>query len=194
MSARPETMPENDVIDLLVRQHEEIRRLFTEVRNIRTEERAEAFDRLRRFLAVHETAEELVVHPDARRVVPDGDRVVDALLEEENRAKRILKEMEDMGPHANDFMTKLTELKQAVLEHAEHEERDEFPHLREAHSSARRKAMGMAVKAVEALAPTHPHAGVESAKANLLVGPYAAMLDRSRDVLSQTLRRFTGGS
>lgn len=191
MSARPETMPENDVVDLLVRQHEEIRHLFTEVRNINTAERAEAFDRLRRFLAVHETAEELIVHPHARQVVPDGDRVVAARLAEENEAKKILREMERMGPHANDFMTKLTELKQAVLEHAEHEERDEFPYLKAAHSDARLKAMGLAVKAVEALAPTHPHPGVESVKANVIVGPYAAMLDRSRDLLTQALRRFT---
>jgi hypothetical protein len=32
---------------------------------------------------------------------------------------------------------------------------------------------------------------VESVKANLLVGPYAAMLDRTRDVLSQAIRRVT---
>jgi hypothetical protein len=48
--------------------------------------------------------------------------------------------------------------------------------------------MAAAVKAAEAMAPTHPHAGVESAAANLLVGPFAAMMDRTRDVL----RKATG--
>jgi hypothetical protein len=44
--------------------------------------------------------------------------------------------------------------------------------------------MRRAVELAEAAAPTRPHPGVESAKANLLAGPFAAMLDRARDVLS----------
>jgi hypothetical protein len=52
--------------------------------------------------------------------------------------------------------------------------------------------MGMAVKAAEAMAPTHPHAGVESAKSNVLVGPYAAMVDRAGDVIREALRRVGG--
>jgi hypothetical protein len=34
------------------------------------------------------------------------------------------------------------------------------------------------------MAPTRPHPGVESAAANILVGPFAAMLDRTRDAIS----------
>ncbi|NUP65917.1 MAG: hemerythrin domain-containing protein, partial [Nonomuraea sp.] len=62
-------MRDNDVVDLLVRQHEEIRSLFTEVENAAPEDKAEAFRRLVRLLAVHETAEEEIVHPYARRKV-----------------------------------------------------------------------------------------------------------------------------
>jgi hemerythrin superfamily protein len=184
-------MRENDVVELLLRQHEEIRRLFVEVTDAAPADRAEAFERLRRFLAVHETAEELIVHPDARRVAENGDAVVDARLAEENAAKRTLQELERMDTGDPAFPGKLAELRSAVLEHAEAEEREEFPYIKAAHSGARLKAMGMAVKAAEALAPTHPHAGVESATANLLVGPYAAMLDRAGDVIRQALRAVT---
>ncbi|GAB4585097.1 hypothetical protein Ntsu_29290 [Nocardia sp. IFM 10818] len=45
-------------------------------------------------------------------------------------------------------------------------------------------SMRRAVEIAEALAPTRPHAGVESVGANLLVGPFAAMLDRARDAIS----------
>ena len=45
-------------------------------------------------------------------------------------------------------------------------------------------AMRKAVELAERLAPTRPHAGVESATGNVLVGPFAAMLDRARDALS----------
>lgn len=192
MSARPETMPENDVVDLLLRQHEEIRGLFAEVTAAPAADRREPFDRLRRFLAVHESAEEMIVHPDARRVMADGDRVVDERLAEEKAAKETLAELEKMDPADPAFLSKLTALRHAVLTHAEHEEREEFPHLRAAHGGARLKAMGMAVKAAEAMAPTHPHAGVESAKSNLLVGPYAAMVDRAGDVIRDALRRVRG--
>ena len=45
-----------------------------------------------------------------------------------------------------------------------------------------------AVLAAEAIAPTRPHAGVESAKANFMVGPFASMLDRARDAIAAAVR------
>jgi hemerythrin superfamily protein len=187
MSTRPETMADNDVVALLLHQHGEIRRLFAEVRAATPADRADAFDRLRRLLAVHETAEELIVHPDARKLIPDGDLVVDACLAEEHAAKQLLVELENMDADAPGFLPKLEELRVAVEEHAKHEEQEEFPHLRSAHSDSRLKTMAKAVKAAEALAPTHPHPGVESATTNLLVGPYATMLDRAYDVITQAI-------
>lgn len=187
MNARPETMRENDVVALLLRQHEEIRKLFTEVETSTGEARAEAFDRLRRYLAVHETAEEMIVHPDARRA--GADSVVKARLEEERKAKQLLADLEQDGPDAPKFLSRLGELKRAVLEHAEKEEREEFPKIKDAHGQARLRAMGIAVKAAEALAPTHPHPGVETARANLVAGPYTAMRDRVKDVIEKALAK-----
>jgi hypothetical protein len=48
--------------------------------------------------------------------------------------------------------------------------------------------MAKAVVAAEGIAPTRPHAGVESAKANFVVGPFASMLDRARDLIGAALR------
>jgi hypothetical protein len=47
--------------------------------------------------------------------------------------------------------------------------------------------MGSAVRAAEAIAPTRPHPGVESAKLNFAVGPFASMLDRARDLIKQAI-------
>jgi hypothetical protein len=185
MSERLETTPDDDVVALLLHQHEEIRRLFAEVRDAAPADRAEAFDRLRRLLAVHETAEELIVHPDARKLLADGDLVVDASLAEELAAKQILVQLENLDAEDPGFLLRLEELRIAVEEHAKHEEQEEFPCLRSAHSDSRLMAMAKAVKAAEALAPTHPHPGVESATTNLLVGPYASMLDRAYDMISE---------
>jgi hypothetical protein len=47
--------------------------------------------------------------------------------------------------------------------------------------------MASAVRAAEAIAPTRPHPGVESAKANFVAGPFASMLDRARDAIQSAL-------
>src|SRR5690606_31450249 len=50
-----------DVVALLMRQHGDIRNLFDEVEQSTGDQRKDAFARLVRLLAVHETAEEEVV-------------------------------------------------------------------------------------------------------------------------------------
>jgi hypothetical protein len=57
----------------------------------------ELFEDLVRLLAVHETAEEEVVHPTARRKLDHGDEVVESRLHEEDEAKRALTELYDLG-------------------------------------------------------------------------------------------------
>src|SRR4051794_27547349 len=91
MTMRPETMPETDAIELLMHQHEQIRGLLDEVEQGMGEERAGAFARLCRLFAVHETAEEQIVQPVARRSVKNGRKVVNARLAEENEVKKTLR-------------------------------------------------------------------------------------------------------
>ena len=192
MTERPETMPETDVVTLLMHQHEEIRRLFQEVDKTKDDQRIEAFEKLCRFLAVHETAEEEVVHPVARRSLNNGDKVIGARLEEENEGKKMLQALEKMGPSAQGFDALFAEFRKAVLEHAEHEEREEFPELRTHSSEEQLRVMSAAVKAAEATAPTHPHPGTETATKNMLAGPFAALADRTRDVVRKAMGRHHG--
>ena len=115
--------------------------------------RREAFQRLVRLLAVHETAEEEIVHPYARRVLPGGVEVVDDRLEEERKAKELLQHMDEAGVDDPDFMTNLERLRLDVLAHARAEERYEFVQLRAHTSEAERRTMAAGVKAAEAMAP-----------------------------------------
>jgi hemerythrin superfamily protein len=183
----PETMDETDVIDLLQTQHGMIRNLFDEVEQAPADERGEAFTRLVRLLAVHETAEEEIVHPFARHAIDGGDGVVDDRLAEENEAKELLSRMDEAGPDAPDFMPNLLMLRAAVEAHARSEERYEFAQLRAHTSEAQRRSMAAGVKAAEAMAPTHPHPGTESATKNLLVGTPIAMMDRVRDTIRKAM-------
>jgi hypothetical protein len=172
-----------DVADFLSGQHEQIKSLFAKTLAASGEAREKAFVDLRRMLAVHETVEEEIVHPRAKRKIANGENVVDRHLEEEHEAKTVLQKLEKLDVNTEEFTQLLTELRDAVLDHAQHEENDEFTKLGEQLSSDELESMGRAAKLAEAIAPTRPHAGVESQLANLVAGPFAAMLDRARDAI-----------
>jgi hemerythrin superfamily protein len=185
-STRPQTAVD-DVVDLLIGQHMLIRDLFTEVEAATGDARQDAFERLVRLLAVHETAEEEVVHPLARQLLDGGDELVDERLTEEHDAKEVLSRLEDIGPDGDGFLPLLAEFRESVLAHAAREEAYEFRYLRRSADPATLKGMAVAVRAAEATAPTHPHPGVESATANLLTGPVVAVFDRARDLMRKAM-------
>jgi hemerythrin superfamily protein len=173
-----------DVVAFLKEQHQDIKRMLQEVSTTREKERASAFVALRRTLAVHETAEEEIVHPAARKAIPGGDIVVQRRLEEENAAKKALAELETLNVESAEFQTKFEALKSAVLAHATAEENEEFDRLGMSLEPDKLERMRKAAEFAEKVAPTRPHAGIEGQAGNMLVGPFAAMLDRSRDALS----------
>ncbi len=178
----------DDVVKFLKDQHNLIKDLFEEVLSASgSKAREKAFVELRKLLAVHETAEEMVVHPRVRHEAASGDEIVDARLDEEHKAKEMLSKLEGMDIDSPKFITELTKLRDAVIDHAEHEENEEFTKLERNLKSDDRERMAKAVQAAEAIAPTRPHAGVESAKLNFAVGPFASMLDRARDAIKQAM-------
>ncbi|MBB4906227.1 hemerythrin domain-containing protein [Actinophytocola algeriensis] len=184
---KPDGSAEQDVVDLLLRQHTQIRDLFIEVESATGKARTDAFQRLVRLLAVHETAEEQVVHPLTRLRVHGGDDIVDDRLAEEHSAKETLAELEKMGPDAPEFPQLLDQLRIDVLDHASKEEAYEFRYLRREVGGAELRTMTAAVKAAEAVAPTHPHPGVESATANTLAGPALSLFDRTKDLVQKAI-------
>ncbi|MFF5158306.1 hemerythrin domain-containing protein [Streptomyces sp. NPDC000348] len=179
---------DDDVVALLMRQHGDIRNLFDEVEATTGDERRDAFRRLVRLLAVHETAEEEVVHPFVRRAVPGGEQVVEDRLTEEREAKETLAVLDEMDTDDPKFLPRLMQLRTDVQLHARAEERYEFTHIRRSADATRLAVMAKAIKAAEAMAPTRPHPGVESGAANVALGPVAALMDRTKD----TVRRAMG--
>lgn len=173
-----------DVVDYLVAQHDTIRQLFTETLDAAdAETKREKFTRLRAMLAVHETAEEMMVHPRVRRKIEGAGEVVDARLAEEHDSKVALSELEKLDIDTAEFSKGLIHLQAAVLEHAEKEEAEEFPLLTEHLDTEELQRLAVAVQVAERIAPTHPHPGVESATANFALGPFASLIDRARDAL-----------
>ncbi|MEV6793284.1 hemerythrin domain-containing protein [Streptomyces sp. NPDC051320] len=178
-------LPEGDVVAILLEQHADIRDLFTLVKNSQGEAKKEAFDHLRTLLAVHETAEEMIVRPVAEDTA--GKEEAEARNEEEKEANKVLSELEKMDLASPEFAAQLAEFEQAVIDHAEHEEREEFPAVRAGRTEEELQSMGKRLRKAERTAPTHPHpTAAGSPKAQWAVGPFASMVDRARDAIKSS--------
>jgi hemerythrin superfamily protein len=175
------------VVTHVRRQHETIRRLFDAVSDASPSQRAAAFQPLVRLLAVHETAEEMVVYPALMLAGADARAVVRERKAEEDQAKRKLAELEGMDAGSRPFLTALDSLREMVLDHVDAEEREVLPLLEEHRASYELRLMDAGFVMAQMVAPTHAHRfAPESATGNLLLGPAVAIVDRVRDLLADT--------
>lgn len=174
---------ENDVIRVLLQQHARIRELFADVKASTGQHKEHAFDELRALLAVHETAEEMVLRPVSSETA--GEQVADARNREEKAATKLLAKLEDLDCASDEFDKLLATLEIAVLQHAQSEEAEEFPTILASCDDEQRQKLGRQVLTTEKLAPTHAHPSTAgSPTAQWLVGPFASIVDRTRDALT----------
>ncbi|MBC2869678.1 hemerythrin domain-containing protein [Streptomyces mexicanus] len=177
-----------DAVDVLTRQHAQIRRGFYRAA-LPGPGRRRAFERLMRLLAVHEAAEEAHVHPVARRVLASGPALAARRRQEEKEAKELLVGLWHTGPYGKGYLRRLNEVRRAVLAHAAREEREEFAALRRAVGSRRLRLLGAEVRMTQAYAPTRPHRWVNDEATNKLAAPLLGPFDRARDLARQAARR-----
>lgn len=176
----------SDVIEFLLNQHQQVKGLMGDVLASTGEERQRYFDTVREMLARHETAEEMIIRPLTKKA-PGGEQIVQGRMDEENEAKEVLADLEKMDVDSPAFTAKFTEFRDSVIQHAEHEETQEFPLLRQnCDPEALIKARDR-VKRAEEMAPTHPHPSAKTTAMNYVAGPFAAMLDRARDGIARIL-------
>lgn len=145
-------MSSSDVIDVLLTQHQEIRLLCGAVDRADGPEKKRLFARLGRLVSLHELGERRIVHPAARDSSPDGDRVGVACLVEAGNIERALNELQVLADGDGAFDGLFTEWCRAIVEHAAHEERDEFPILRRYVPASRLHMMAGAVHDVQVMA------------------------------------------
>lgn len=179
------TAVQDDVVDILHAQHQRIQDVIGKTLAATGHEKRELFEGLVRLMAVHEVAEEELVHPLARRELGSQRRVVDDRLHEERQLKRSLADLYDLGTDHPEFNGRLAALRDAARVHAEHEERDELPHVRQALATKNLQRLASVVLGVERdAAPTRPHPNVPtSAAATMLIGPPLSVFDRVRDAM-----------
>jgi hemerythrin superfamily protein len=185
-AAQAVSQPKGDVIAILLDQHQRIRELFAHVKGAEGKRKQQAFDELRALLAVHETAEEMVLRPVSGKDA--GAEVAAARNTEEREATRVLARLEMTDVSSAEFSRMFTELEQMVLEHAEREEREEFPPVRAREGQVMLDQLGMVLRIAEMTAPTHPHPPVAgSPLAQWVVGPWASLVDRAQDAIKNAM-------
>lgn len=162
-------MTDSDVTAVIAQQHEETKQALRGLLDHRGPERADLFRKLRVTMALHETAEALTVHPEAVRQLGGTDRAILDLVAEESEAGRLIGRLELLDIDSDAFVSGFEELAASAIRHAQSEEADEWPALREITDMAANERMVAVTSAVPRLAED-PHGLAQDANFSQMLG------------------------
>ena len=177
----------NDMVSVLVKDHEEIKGYFREVEAATdAKSRRDAADKLTAEVARHSVAEEMYVYPAAREALPNGDELVDEEIEEHAEAEELLKRWEGMDGDDPAFMEVFGEIKQSLLHHIDEEEEPKlFPEMQAALTAEQLVELGEKIETAKKLAPTRPHPSApDQPPLDKIMGVPTGIIDRVRDKMS----------
>ncbi|GAA5117414.1 hemerythrin domain-containing protein [Alloalcanivorax gelatiniphagus] len=144
-----------------------------------------------RLVFPHAFAEESVIWPEARRVLPDGEQLTLQVEQEHQEVNELWASLEHLPAGSPERSTTIVRLTEVLREDVRDEEDELLPRLQEAVSVGRLRALGVAWEAVRRTAPTRPHPVVSRRPpGNALAALPLTVLDRSRDALESGGRRF----
>lgn len=175
-----------DVIELLEHDHREVEEMFADLDRATTaDDKRGIADKIIIELVRHSEAEEQAVYPVMARKIDGGKDLVEHEIAEHSKAEELMKQMDGMDADAPQFATLMNQLKTAILEHIREEEGEAFPKLRQAVSQDELDKLGTLVQGLKKIVPTHPHpAAPDHPPFNALLAPGAALVDRTRDLLT----------
>lgn len=146
--------------------------------------------RIARLVFPHAFAEESVLWPTLRRVLPDGHELTLQVEQEHQEVNELWTRLEETDPHGTERREIIGRLAEVLREDVRDEEDELLPRLQEALPPARLRALGVAWEAVRRTAPTRPHPVVSRRPpGNALAALPLTVLDRSRDGLDAVARR-----
>jgi hypothetical protein len=181
-----------DAIELLRRDHDEVRALLSELEARTDPGRDAARERRRAAVAqvivcesTHEAIEEQYFWPVVRRRVRDGVRLADQAVSQELELKRVLDLLDGLDPEAPRFEPLLRQLTGIGRAHHDFEEHQVWPGVRLALSEQELADLGAQLEQGRRLAPTRPHPNLSPDPEVLrLAGRIAGAADRIRDALA----------
>ncbi|MDQ1486885.1 MAG: hypothetical protein QOJ62_2578 [Actinomycetota bacterium] len=134
-------LPEGDLVAVLLVQHARMKDLMEQITEAAGHERSLLFEHLATTITAHETAEESVVRPVTKETA--GAAVADARIAEESAADELIATLLDLDVDSADFDRQFAAFKQAVTQHAEAEETEEFPTILSGRSDDERRVLGV---------------------------------------------------
>jgi hemerythrin superfamily protein len=178
---------------VLVRQradHEELDRLLNELDGTTGRVQEEVLTRIDRLVFSHAFAEETVLWPVLRRVLPDGDALTLQVEQEHQEVNELVRALERDGVDDPRRPARLARLVEVLREDVRDEEDVLFPRLQEAVSPDELRRLGRRWGLMRRLSPTRPHPTVSRRPpGNALSGLPLTVLDRSRDLVDAGVRR-----
>jgi hemerythrin-like domain-containing protein len=176
-----------DMVSVLVKDHQEMKEFFRQLEAATDpKERRDIADRLTAEVARHSVAEEMFLYPAARKVLPNGDQLIDEELQEHSEVEELLKQWEGMDGDDPQFMTVFGKIRDGLLHHIDEEEEPKlFPEMQQALSPEEQDKLGQKITTAKKLAPTRPHPSApDEPPMNIAVGVPTGIMDRIRDLMS----------
>ena len=170
--------------------HVELDALLHELGRTPADDQDEVLRRLYRLVFPHAFAEEAVLWPALRRMLPDGEQITLQIEQEHQEVNELVTSLEHLDaadPRRQPVLDRLV----AVLRADARDEEDVLlPRLQERAGSTRLRALGLAWEAVRQVAPTRAHPVVaRRPPGNVLAALPLSLIDRLRDAVDAAQQR-----
>ena len=172
------------------RDHVLLDALLADLGRTTGEDQDAVLNRICRLVFPHAFAEESVIWPEMRRVLPDGEQLTLQVEQEHQEVNELFVRLEDRSTGPEERQRLLDRLVEVLREDVRDEEDVLLPRLQEAIDVRRLRRLGVAWEAVRRTAPTRPHPVVSRRPpGNALAALPLTVIDRSRDALDSGARR-----
>ncbi len=169
--------------------HIELDRLLGQLADTAPDRQDAVLRRIHRLVFPHAFAEEAVLWPVIRRVMPDGNALTLRIEQEHQQINELFTRLEGLEPGSATHRKTLNDVVELLREDVRDEEDALLPRLQERMSVSQLRLLGLAWEAVRRIAPTRPHPVVSRRPpGNSLSALPLSVLDRSRDTIDALMQ------
>ena len=139
-----------DGIESLEKDHDRIRSLFVEVEGtVDPHELQDSFGKLGNLLTIHAEAEEQVLYPEARNCEGTAE-LIDKGQHEHDKGDQMVLAIKSISANESEFLAKVRELQEFMLNHLDEEENELFPRVRQSMNDKKLEQLGTQLKETKA--------------------------------------------
>lgn len=167
--------------------------LLEQLQRATDDEQDEVLSRVWRLVFRHAYAEETVLWPVIRHVLPDGDELTLQIEREHQEINELAAALDRGSSHGADGDALVSRLVDLLRQDVRDEEDVLLPRLQQALDGQRLRRLGLAWEIVRRTAPTRPHAVVSRRPpGNVVAALPLALIDHSRDRLDRAAHARNG--